>query len=384
MTGKAYRHIYLERRRRADGVHLIARSKPPRMLLPKPVDLTDTEGCEDTPEGWRLAHRWAQATYERLRGVSHTGPATVGELLDQIRNDPDLRPATRKGYGTVARRIEAALGRDFVVGHINQGVIDRLLPVVAPEHLERSTRRTYTVTLGAILQRWHDARRLPLVPPEALGPKSLRRPGYQHTDPEWLTPAQIAIVLEAARELGAYAGRGDVEALVRWLLLTGMRKAAAIGTVGGDYNPATRTVKVDASRAKNKRTRHVKLRICPTVEDWIVQRNAGADERLFAGWTDSSVGHLFVALRERSGIRHLKPKTLRSTCASYIHNAPGLPLTDMQAAVDQLGHTPEVVRVSYYGAVPEGLVDPRATTLEEAMGILPVANTQAKVRRMAQ
>ena len=63
------------------------------------------------------------------------------------------------------------------------------------------------------------------------------------------------------------------------------------------------------------------------------------------------------------------PSDCRSTCATYLHNSPGIPLTTMQACMDQLGHTEPVARKSYVGKIPEGVVDLKADTLEQAMGL---------------
>jgi len=236
--------------------------------------------------------------------------------------------------------------------------------------------------------------------------------------PEFLTPAQCHALLEAAlrhdaetfavtrdeQAQGVSGGTLRYEAIAPFValtLLTGMRRAEVIalkwrsvdltsldadGKVAGE-------IRLLASETKTHTARTIRLDVCPTIPKLLaaMKRHAGRGEYVFGGrspWpatlVESTRRRLLGTVPETPKkanpmkVRKVKPTVcyeapeftwhqLRSTCATYQCNAPGL-FGDAAHFISakRLGHSVLISEKHYAGLIS---VSREAKTLEACMGV---------------
>lgn len=314
-----------------------------------------------TTEAGRRA--WmARESARLLARRSGVGPAlTVAEGLDAYRED-----VAREGLRPNSRRVAMVAVR--TLGRLLDGLrgLDTLAVSDLWELRRALTRGAATSTnnrrtqVARVLESW---RRQGLLAPEITRDAirdTMRAERLDREPPLCLSAEQIG---ELARVAGDYAP-------VRVVLLTGMRAAEAFGLVAAEVDLGAMRINVPAARSKNRRARTIRLSVCPSVADTLHDLLATCGSGPVLGETLREARASMDALRGVLGW-HVRWKDLRSTCAGYLHCMPGLRWTHYERAA-QLGHTLAVAERSYMSLVPG--IDPRATTLEEAMGLSPLAD----------
>jgi integrase len=202
---------------------------------------------------------------------------------------------------------------------------------------------------------------------------NLRLLPLEHARPDPLRPAQI-------RDLLTACARHDedhpaIRPLVIFMLLTGMRLGEAKRVMWADVDLHEQTIRVVAG--KTKRERSVDMTVSPVLVRMLAaMRGEGNSGRLFTGPTAKARLRLIAdygapsfqwsTRNSRTGER--SAPTLRSTCGTYLANAPGIfGNSSTRRAADQLGHSVDVAERHYLGALRRIPAD--ATTLEDAMEI---------------
>jgi integrase len=202
---------------------------------------------------------------------------------------------------------------------------------------------------------------------------NLRLLSLEHARPDPLRPAQI-------RDLLTAAARHDedhpaIRPLVIFMLLTGMRLGEAKRVTWADVDLHEQTIRVVAGKTKRERT--VDMTVSPALARMLTaMRGAGKSGRVFAGPTAKARLRLIAdygAPAFQWSTRNSRPgersvPTLRSTCGTYLANAPGIfGGASARRTADQLGHSVDVAERHYLGAMRRIPAD--AKTLEDAMEI---------------
>jgi integrase len=256
------------------------------------------------------------------------------------------RPSRRKAKGgSRTDVVEATDGRSAAAVNFELAVIKSMMEAL---------RRTGTLTLTS----------------DGIA-DNLRLLALEHARPDPLRPAQI-------RDLLTAAARHDedhpaIRPLVIFMLLTGMRLGEAKRVTWADVDLHEQTIRVVAGKTKRERT--VDMTVSPALARMLTaMRGAGKSGRIFAGQTAKARLRLIAdygAPAFQWSTRNSRPgersvPTLRSTCGTYLANAPGI--FGKEAArreSDQLGHGIAVFERHYLGAMRR--ISPDAKTLEDAM-----------------
>lgn len=251
--------------------------------------------------------------------------------------------------------------------------------------------------------------KLPHADREAIA-DTLRALPAAREQPEFLTPNQIAKLLHACLRHDAatfvetraeHAGRGEKGTTLRYLpitpfaavlLLTGMRRGEALGLRWDDVDldaldhdgHKVGEIRLRAAATKTHRARTIGLEVSPGLRRLLAAMklrsedrhraepdDSGADEtraRVFDGYTEDLVTKARARLMAEYGAPAFDWQELRSTCGTYLTNAPaifGAAAPFMSAK--QLGHS-VVVAERHYAGLLRGI--PReAQTLDAAMRI---------------
>lgn len=231
--------------------------------------------------------------------------------------------------------------------------------------------------------------------------KALPTPREQ---PEYLTPAQLRKLLEAAarhdeavfdetreehsglRPKGTTRRYEPIAALTAFLVLTGCRRGEALGLTWADVDldaldsqgRKVGEIRLRAANTKTHIARTIGLEVSPALHKMLATMKLGAGhgadpQHVFGGKAAYTVD-LVETARARMIAEYGAPKfdwqMLRSTCATYLTNAPGIfGAATVFMSARQLGHSVMVAERHYLG-VHRGI--PReAHTLEAAMQIAP-------------
>jgi integrase len=229
--------------------------------------------------------------------------------------------------------------------------------------------------------------------------KALPTPREQ---PEYLTPAQLQKLLEAAmrhdeavfdetreehrglRPRGTTRRYEPIAAFAAFLVLTGCRRGEALGLTWADVDLEAldsqgRTVgeiRLRAANTKTHRARTIGLEVSPTLRALLaaMKLRAGrdADSLHVCGGAEPYTVDLVETARARLVAEYGAPKfdwqMLRSTCATYLTNAPGIfHSATVFMSASQLGHSVAIAERHYLG-VHRG-IPKDAHTLEAAMQI---------------
>jgi integrase len=229
--------------------------------------------------------------------------------------------------------------------------------------------------------------------------KALPTPREQ---PEYLTPAQLQKLLEAAmrhdeavfdetrKEHRGLLPKGStrryepIAGFTAFLVLTGCRRGEALGLTWADVDLEAldsqgRTVgeiRLRAANTKTHRARTIGLEVSPSLRSLLaamkLRAGRAADAQHVFGGEEPYTADLVESTRSRLIDEYGAPKfdwqMLRSTCATYLTNAPGIfgGATVFMSA-RQLGHTVAIAERHYLG-VHRG-IPKDAHTLEAAMQI---------------
>lgn len=300
--------------------------------------------------------------------------------LDQARERYLRDAAGRLREGTVlAYRQETAR---FVAWAHDAGRI-RLTEDLTPAHLfayreeliarqpSPSTLGRWLYTVKAMLSWWRKAGLLsPELTKDALADRLSPLP-IPRDLPVAYRPGQLRGLLGAALDLG-----WETACTVSLYLLTGLRFMELVGlewpAVDLDTPPGGE-IRI-ASTCKTKQGRAVDLSVSAAAVAILERLRKRAGERVLP-WlprytaANKAYGWMVVPLRRAPGVpADFTWKHLRSSCASYLANAPGVwGAASALRTCRQLGHGVDVGLTHYQGVVRG--IPPSATTLEAAMQI---------------
>jgi integrase len=220
--------------------------------------------------------------------------------------------------------------------------------------------------------------------------------------PEYLHPAQIRKLLDAAARHDAavfdetrdeHAGRRrrgttpryePIAQFTAFLLLTGCRRGEALALTWADVDldaldhdgKRVGEIRLKAAATKTKHARTIGLEVSPALRAMLAEmklRAADNEPYVFGGAKPYTVDLVEAArarmLKEKEfGAPKFDWQTLRSTCATYLTNAPGIfHAAAVFLSARQLGHSVVVAEKHYLGTHRGIARDAR--TLEAAMQI---------------
>jgi integrase len=179
----------------------------------------------------------------------------------------------------------------------------------------------------------------------------------------------IRLALTAALRLDRDQGRPIAGPLVLTALLTGLRKEEmerlGWSDVDLEAEEGRGVLRLD-EQTKTKKPRQVGLDISPSVRALMAAMRLQAGDRLLV-FDDASLVSLMRRVRAYGAVR-FSWQVARRTCAGFGCSAPG---ASVHLTADRLGHRYDVCR-GYYANPVRG-IDPKAKTLEAAMGIEDLA-----------
>lgn len=220
--------------------------------------------------------------------------------------------------------------------------------------------------------------------------------------PEFLTPAQLKKLLESAarhdedvfdetreehrglRPKGTTRRYEPIAAFAAFLVLTGCRRGEALGLTWADVDldaldsesRKVGEIRLRAASTKTHRARTIGLEVSPALHKMLaaMKLRAGHDaesQHVFGGknpYTADLVESTRARLIDEFGAPKFDWQMLRSTCATYLTNAPGIfGAATVFMSARQLGHSVMVAERHYLG-VHRG-IPKDAHTLEVAMQI---------------
>jgi site-specific recombinase XerD len=317
--------------------------------------------------------------------------------------------AAREGLKHTAELTQAHLAafRDHVIGVKRHGVTRGGKRGQRHETSKKRSPNTVNSELRAVktvLNAWRLAGLTPHVTRDTIA-DALKALPVPHEQAAYLPPAQIRKLLEAAQRHDAYtfaetrdehAGRGTkgstkrydaIAPFVAFLLLTGCRRGEALGLRWADVDLVAvdhegrevGEIRLSAAATKTNRARTVGLEVSPALRSLLSSMRLRARKAGYVFHSFNAEGDevpytvdIIEAARERLVETYGAPKfdwqTLRSTCATYLTNAPGIfgNATAFLSA-KQLGHSVTVAEKHYLG-VHRGIARD-ARTLEAAMQV---------------
>jgi integrase len=254
-----------------------------------------------------------------------------------------------------------------------------------------------------MLNAWRVAGLVPTLTRDAItdAMKALPVPREQA---EHLAPAQLQRLLAAAEQHDAavfdetreeHAGRRlrgttrryePIAQFAAFLALTGCRRGEALGLTWADVDPdavdpqgrVVGEIRLRAASTKTHRARTIGLEVSPALRALLaamkLRAGRGADAQHVFGGAHAYTADLVETARARLIDEYGAPKfdwqMLRSTCATYLTNAPGIfGAATVFMSARQLGHSVAVAERHYLG-VHRGIPN-HAHTLEAAMQIEP-------------
>ncbi len=317
-----------------------------------------------------FAHLEAWAARERVRTTAELTPARLASLRAALVAAPKQRaaPGARRGASAATSSTRSPVS------------VNRELRSIAT--LLTSWRRSGLVTLSSD-EIADGLRRLPVERelPAYLGAADLRRlldAALRHDRETFsITRAEH----DGLRPVGSTPRFAAIAPFVALVLLTGMRRGEALGLRWSDVDldaldaagAKVGEIRLRASATKTKTARVVGLEIAPTLRRIVaaLRLRAGegaAEERVFPALTADMLGAARDRLVQSFGAPPFTWQQLRSTCSTYLVNAPGVyGAASAFLAARQLGHSVVVAERRYAGTL-RGI--PReARTLEAAMQI---------------
>jgi integrase len=209
---------------------------------------------------------------------------------------------------------------------------------------------------------------------------NLKQLPVQHIRPDSLKPAQLRALLVACRKHDATSRAQPIAALVVTMLLSGMRLGETRRLTWSDVDFDELTLRVVAG--KTGRERLVDLKVSPALVKLLKSMHRRRTGALVFELTRHAITHgrrrlideygapsfLWSQRHSRSGSRSVP--TLRSTCESYLANAPKILIFGASSArrvADQLGHSVQIAERHYLGTMRH--IPTNAKTLEAAMEI---------------
>lgn len=178
----------------------------------------------------------------------------------------------------------------------------------------------------------------------------------------YLTPEQIGELLSFARNRDvAKPYRAPIEPVLRFLLLSGLRKGELLALRCGDVQLRQGYFDIRAADAKTRTGRTVRLDVAPSMAAILAEHITGKPPQacVFDRYTQCFItGTLRRMLRKHfPGFNY---QTLRVTCATYLANMQSVGVVNESV---QLGHSITVAQAFYLGRVR---VAPDVHTLEQA------------------
>jgi len=345
--------------------------------------------------------------------------AELPKLADAIASylstaDSRLRPRTVPTYRAALARFQEWAGKNRVV--TTEGLSRAVLSayrnhcISLPRHAQarggkRGARKATSekrsplsvnrelIPLKAFLNTLRREGRTPNLDRDAIA-DNLRLLTADQPAPEFLKPAEIKALLAAAKRHDAatwnetraeHAGERPkgttpkyqpIEPFALFLLLSGCRvgEALALQWVDVDLDAADHSgkavgeIRLRAERVKTRRARTVDLAVSPALRSLLQRMKANATAAVvFEGYA----WDLVTKARQRllaDGAPSFTWKILRSTCGSYLTNAPGIfGAASAFLASKQLGHSVVVAEKHYHGVIRG--IPATARTLEAAMQI---------------
>jgi integrase len=206
---------------------------------------------------------------------------------------------------------------------------------------------------------------------------NLKQVSVKKTKPNPLMPAQIRALLAACRK---YDGEWEpaIGPLVIVMLLSGMRLGEALRLTWADVNFRELTIRV-SEETKTGEERTVDMRVSPALVRLLKSMRRAKHERAFVHTKATAKAARLYLIEQcgappflwstrfsRSGKRSVP--NLRSTCSSYLTNAPGIyGGASAKRSAEQLGHSIAVAEKHYAGVLRS--IPKKAKTLEAAMEI---------------
>ena len=167
---------------------------------------------------------------------------------------------------------------------------------------------------------------------------------------------------------------------VAFVLLTGFRKSEAFNVdwsvidldAADNHGKKVGHLKIEGTATKTRKKRTVGLEVSPALRALLIAMHKAAGKPK-AGRVFSVTEQSGQAAIDRLKGTHNAPatftwQTLRSTCGTYLVNAPGIfEAASVYRSAKQLGHSVAIAEKRYVGLVRG--ISSRAKTLEAAMGI---------------
>lgn len=296
---------------------------------------------------------------------------TVGAFLERwVRDARDIRDTTRHGY------------RAAIVTHLNPALGPIRLADLSPMHVEamlhgmdgRASRKTARNAHVVLRRALGQAVRMGLVTRNVAAREFVDAPRVTATEPDALTPAEIALVRAVDHPLSVHVvvaigtGLRQGEQLgLAWEDIKGDRLHVhkELARVNGKYQ------RVEPKTERSKRT----VPLTPTVQAALA---AHRDRLIAQGFVPTATGPVFVntkggplsgswlthawyGLLETAGVKRRPWKVLRATFASQLH-AAGVP---ERTIADLMGHSRTHTTQRHYISTADADL---MTTLERAVG----------------
>jgi integrase len=226
--------------------------------------------------------------------------------------------------------------------------------------------------------------------------RALKKLDEHLEQPEFLKPVEIRQLLDAVakydatcfaltrdehaglRERGTTPRYPPVSLLARTLLLTGMRLGEALNLTWAQIDLEAEEIHLRAVGNKTKRARTIDLAVCPSLVATLKSaKDSGTGDRLFTV-TANELKQASLRLRRKfKAPETFTWQVLRSTCATYLINAPGIfGAASAYRESRQLGHSVAVAEKHYAGLMKS--IPHAAKTLEQAMGIAPMKSVEVR------
>ncbi len=220
--------------------------------------------------------------------------------------------------------------------------------------------------------------------------RRLKRLPEGNEEPEFFKPAQLHKLLEAClahdadkfkmsrreKELGRKGKPGQtkkhdpITPFIAVLLLTGMRFSEALHLDRTQLDLEHAEIRLKASSVKTKKARTVDLSITPACVALLQKLKGNQDKgRIFPMTANEArKGCRRVLKKPYDAPEGFSPQVLRSSCATYLTNAPGIfGAASVYRSARQLGHSVQVAETHYLGLWKH--IRKEATTVETAMEV---------------